>query len=256
MTTPGYKALCAELTEMLEANIQLPAELETESLTLVARARDALAVEAVGPMTDQHPITPPPEMVDKWRDEWFKAKVKRCTDCEHIAAQAARWGADQELEACCERVEGYSGDGGRLRAARRPQPELTLREKALARTNAILNDPSRALLAEERDVLELNRRALQAADEFAEEYKDDLRALADSDSEPAAAPDRPLWDAMRNARLSRNPAIWHECDSIAAELRVVADWLEAQGDGTPWMEEAGVFATSLRAEAERAEAGE
>ena len=39
----------------------------------------------------------------------------------------------------------------------------------------------------------------------------------------------------------------------AAEIRCVADWLERMGDGTPWMEEAGVFAASLRAEAERAE---
>ena len=51
-------------------------------------------------MTDQHPITPPPELVGQWFlgakampvDQWV-------TD---VATQAARWGADHELEACCQ----------------------------------------------------------------------------------------------------------------------------------------------------------
>lgn len=55
----------------------------------------------------------------------------------HVAAVAARWGADQELEACCEWVSqwrtmvGGSRPEVGLRAARRPEP-LSLKEQALA----------------------------------------------------------------------------------------------------------------------------
>ena len=50
-----------------------------------------------------------------------------------IAHEAARWGADQELEACCEalRVRGAAMQMIEfLRAARRPKPP-TLKEQAL-----------------------------------------------------------------------------------------------------------------------------
>jgi hypothetical protein len=46
----------------------------------------------------------------------------------------ARWGADQELEACCEWLPKYFQchryDADRFRAARRPKPP-TLKEQAL-----------------------------------------------------------------------------------------------------------------------------
>jgi hypothetical protein len=49
-----------------------------------------------------------------------------------IAAQAAQWGADMELEACCEvmRVNGDYVSDGVLRAIRRPQPP-SRKEQAL-----------------------------------------------------------------------------------------------------------------------------
>ena len=55
-------------------------------------------------LTDQqHPITPPPELVEEWCDEWYRLKVRINTGIpEYVATQAARWGADQELEACSE----------------------------------------------------------------------------------------------------------------------------------------------------------
>jgi hypothetical protein len=78
---------------------------------------------------EQHPITPPPELVSKWGDT---VPVN-----EYIVANAAaRWGADQELEACCEWIA--SRDLGAqsvapclLRSARRPKP-LSLKERALS----------------------------------------------------------------------------------------------------------------------------
>jgi hypothetical protein len=72
-------------------------------------------------MTNQHPITPPPELVEQWEAE---------TAC--VAVKAARWGADQELDACCAEVSFYEGKNlqVKLRAARRPKPP-TLKEQAL-----------------------------------------------------------------------------------------------------------------------------
>ena len=79
----------------------------------------------------EHPITPPPEVVQQWRNAAPPLGPNR----EHwIATQAARWGADQELEACCEwvRSSDFIGLDGHdaLRAIRRPKPS-SLAEQAL-----------------------------------------------------------------------------------------------------------------------------
>jgi hypothetical protein len=54
------------------------------------------------------------------------------TKLQDIATQAAQWGADAELEACCEWVDWkWSGIKSReLRATRRPKPP-SLKEQAL-----------------------------------------------------------------------------------------------------------------------------
>jgi hypothetical protein len=46
----------------------------------------------------EHPLTPPPELVQQWYNECPEANEASLL---YIATQAARWGADQELEACC-----------------------------------------------------------------------------------------------------------------------------------------------------------
>lgn len=54
-------------------------------------------------MTDQHPITPPPELVQQWLNQlWGCPGPEPTTDDLFIATQAAAWGADMELEACCK----------------------------------------------------------------------------------------------------------------------------------------------------------
>ena len=58
-------------------------------------------------MTNQHPITPPPELVKKWLNEGRHQDY--CSASEHAIAQAAQWGADQELEACAQWVEANFG---------------------------------------------------------------------------------------------------------------------------------------------------
>lgn len=69
-------------------------------------------------MTNQHPITPPLELVQQWNTEGRHQDY--CTLTESIAARAAQWGADQELEACCEWT-AIVGGADALRAARRPK---------------------------------------------------------------------------------------------------------------------------------------
>jgi hypothetical protein len=74
---------------------------------------------------NEHPITPPPELVQQWRKEWMVSNCDR-DSYQNIAIQAARWGADQELEACCEWAEdnfdhcNSTDRSDLLRAARRP----------------------------------------------------------------------------------------------------------------------------------------
>ena len=76
-----------------------------------------------------NPIIPPPDLVEKW-----EAETAHTTKDEmwHMAVQAARWGADQELEACCEWLErnyNYPRADHPLRTARRPKPP-SLKEQA------------------------------------------------------------------------------------------------------------------------------
>jgi len=82
-------------------------------------------------MTDNnHPITPPPELVQQWWDGTHGALY----EFEAVATQAARWGADQELEACCEWLKAkewiHHEFSDELRATRRPKPP-GLKEQAL-----------------------------------------------------------------------------------------------------------------------------
>jgi hypothetical protein len=79
-------------------------------------------------MTQQHPITPPPELVQQWWDDFNGAFY----EFEAITAKVFQAGADQELEACCEWVDWkWSGIKSReLRASRRHKPP-SLKEQAL-----------------------------------------------------------------------------------------------------------------------------
>ena len=49
-------------------------------------------------MLQQHPITPSIELVKQWSDRWHSAKDNDFDVVLFVATQAARWGADQQLE--------------------------------------------------------------------------------------------------------------------------------------------------------------
>jgi hypothetical protein len=108
-------------------------------------------------MTDQ-PITPPSALINWWRIHAPVARDGGVTREAWIATQAARWGADQELEACCAWVEREIGHGrewnAELRAARRPKPP-SLKEVALT----VLDACSDRLDAAHENTI---RRALEA----------------------------------------------------------------------------------------------
>jgi hypothetical protein len=86
-------------------------------------------------------LTPPHKLVDAWGDK-YEGHMPEWV-LRHVAAEAAQWGADQELEACCEHIRNYQWgfvdlpDGTKmhravhLELARRPKP-LSLKEQALA----------------------------------------------------------------------------------------------------------------------------
>ena len=72
-------------------------------------------------MTQEHPITPPPELVQQWLSEYSGEISGEISDVDYaLAVRAARWGADQELEACCEWLEDpdLNVDTYKLRTAR------------------------------------------------------------------------------------------------------------------------------------------
>ena len=116
-------------------------------------------------MTNQHPITPPPELVQQWIES------TRSDDCigaypadleQQICVLAAQYGADQELEACCEWVGAVDGKyGPRLRLARRPKPP-SLKEQALALIDEC-TDPEGDYLDD--NALSIIRQALEQLDD-------------------------------------------------------------------------------------------
>jgi hypothetical protein len=84
-------------------------------------------------MTQEHPLTPPLELIQKWSEQ-FEAGRSLYTMFEDIY----RAGADAELEACLERILNTC-DADALRAARRPK-QPSLKEQALTEFDSLLGD--------------------------------------------------------------------------------------------------------------------
>ncbi len=80
----------------------------------------------------EHPITPPPELVQKWSEQFEAGRSLYA-----MFGDIYRAGADAELETCCEWLEqkGFAFVD-ELRAARRPKPQ-SLKEQALEQLDGI-----------------------------------------------------------------------------------------------------------------------
>ncbi len=84
-------------------------------------------------MTEKHPITPSPELVEQWVEETLRAPFRiRIDPVKDLVHKAAQWGSDQELEACCEWLAKYRSKLASmdLRHVRRPEPP-SLKKQAL-----------------------------------------------------------------------------------------------------------------------------
>jgi hypothetical protein len=105
-------------------------------------------------MTNQHPITPPPELVEQW--------AHLATDWNTLASLVAQWGADTELEACCEWLSVPCPSYGReLRNARRHK-QPSLKEQAL---EIVRGTPVNSAGLYSYEHVEIIRRALEQLDD-------------------------------------------------------------------------------------------
>ena len=116
----------------------------------------------------EHPITPPPELVQQWCHEDGDEIKTSPRWYQIVATKAARWGADQELEACCDHMRDHQwgfverSDGTKIHRAvylqqsRRPQPTI------LAKRALHILGTHGDLSCAEHDTI---RRALEALDD-------------------------------------------------------------------------------------------
>jgi hypothetical protein len=103
------------------------------------------------------PIAPPPELVQ----QWLNADAEKGLFAEPLAAKAAQWGADQELEACIAFVRRGPWCSEKLRAARRPKPP-SLKEQALEELELLRGDANAHGLGFDAPAI---RRALEQLDD-------------------------------------------------------------------------------------------
>lgn len=113
----------------------------------------------------QHPITPPPELVERLRSDAPRGiRDAGVTRERYLVIAAYRAGADQELRACVKWIEdcGYHPSVPEdLRAARRPKP-LSLKAQALTQLDSLHADLKAHGLGTNTDII---RRALEQLDD-------------------------------------------------------------------------------------------
>ena len=108
-------------------------------------------------------LSPPPELVGQWYDyatAFGNPTLAGPDYLKEIADRSAQWGADQELEACCEWLDYNCPSVGahHLRASRRPKPP-SLKEQALNQLTSIQTDLNKFGMGISTDTI---RRAIEA----------------------------------------------------------------------------------------------
>lgn len=90
-------------------------------------------------MTDNnHPITPPPELVEQIRSDALHRSDGQLDYELRLIHSGYCAGADQELEACCDWMSNRSSLTEKLRSARRPTLP-SLKEQALQALNRFMD---------------------------------------------------------------------------------------------------------------------
>ncbi len=106
-------------------------------------------------MTELSPQAPA-VLVQQWIQQ---STTTECT-ASQVATLAAQWGADAELEACCEWVDSFQNKfvhAHDLRLVRRPKPP-SLKEQALDALTLLCKGPDATAFVTCRDTI---RRALE-----------------------------------------------------------------------------------------------
>jgi hypothetical protein len=107
----------------------------------------------------QHPITPPPELVQQWWEEADQYQDDPKTYFDYVATEAAQWGADKELLACGNYLKQCAAweeeDVIEFYNYRRPKPP-SLKEQALKALNDI------SIASFEQDAANTIRQALES----------------------------------------------------------------------------------------------
>lgn len=94
-------------------------------------------------MTNHHPITPPPELIGHWIQEWINTHGPDKEGIDYVVVQAAQYGADQELEACKQwlSLRGHAELAIKLGYCMRNKPEPpSLKEQALEELEQLKGD--------------------------------------------------------------------------------------------------------------------
>jgi hypothetical protein len=106
-------------------------------------------------MTNQHPITPPFELIEEW-----VCMLEHRSDA-NVFTKAVQWGADQELEGCCMWITREKSviTAEELGIARRPKPP-TLKEQALTALHSVATGANDT--REQHQDLDTIRKALEA----------------------------------------------------------------------------------------------
>ena len=120
-------------------------------------------------MSQPSPITPPPELVQQWVEKSVSEHHPgvACSLVGRLATAAAQWGADQELEACCEWLgmckphQVLASVPADLRATRRPKPQSET-DQALEALNQ-MDKPLGVVTAKRASII---RRALERLKEL------------------------------------------------------------------------------------------
>jgi hypothetical protein len=114
-------------------------------------------------MNEPFSIVPPPELVKQWVEKWHRTLGLVECRYEYIATQAAQWGAEQELEACCEWLAKYRKPilGDDLKYVRRPKPP-SLKEQALEELEQLKGDANSMGMGFDAPAIRLALEALDA----------------------------------------------------------------------------------------------